>query len=495
MNRGTLKHPKSSKRRKDRVLVKAQQKNKDVIWQLMCWLIITERLFQEIELHGNIKWKAEEVAVQALIWSWLEAKNVTDAFDESVEICAGLGMKDMAKTYNSFMNALTRYREMFSEVMRDQFQCLAPKACGRFFRNDDWVLIGFDGSRVTAPRTVSNEKAFCAPNYGKGHRAKYGKKLSKGMRRKRNEKNKPQSQAPQAWVTLMWHMGLRLPWTWRLGPSNSVERDHVKEMLAEEELPKNTLFCGDAGFIGYPIWNAILSSGNDFLIRVGGNVKLLKQHADVKPLRDGIVLCWPQQRMTSGDPPLRLRLVSVQVGKTKMWMLTSVLDPKKLGKKQIVRFYKMRWGIEVEFRGLKQTLGNRKLRCRNSDRLLVELDWSIRSMAIAELLATREQIKATRRQTPKKPKDKYDPKDRSLANTIRALRRSLKQLERKTEINEDLLKKLSQARVQRYNNKTNKRARYRPKNPHKKPLGEPEVRTLTSQEREKLKIYNQKIAA
>jgi hypothetical protein len=290
-------------------------------------------------------------------------------------------------------------------------------------------------------------------------------------------------------------MGLRLPWTWRLGPSNSSERDHVKEMLTDEKFPKNTLFCGDAGFIGYPVWSAILNAGGDFLIRVGGNVKLLSQHADIKQLSEGVVLCWPKDRMNSGDRPLRLRLVSVKVGKTKMWMLTSVLDRKQLGKKQIVRYYKMRWGIEVEFRGLKQTLGNRKLRCRNSDRLLAELDWSIRSMAIAELLATREQVKATRRQRPKSSNDKYDPKDRSLANTVRALRKSLKQLNRKPDVHEGLLKKLSEARVERYSNKTGKRARYRPKTPNKKPLGEPDVRSMTDEERIKLKIYNQKMAA
>jgi transposase len=37
-------------------------------------------------------------------------------------------------------------------------------------------------------------------------------------------------------------------------------------------------------------------------------------------------------------------------------MLTSVLSERTLSKKQIVKFYKMRWGIEIEFRGLKQTL-------------------------------------------------------------------------------------------------------------------------------------------
>lgn len=492
MNRSTRKPPKSSKRRNQRTAERAQQKNKEVFWQLMCWLIVTQRLFQQIELHGNIKWKAEEVAVQAVIWSWLEAKNVTDSFDQCLEICEALGMENIAKTYNSFMNALVRYREMFSEVLRNQFQSRARQSGGRFFRSNDWVLLGFDGSRVTAPRTVSNEKAFCAPNYGKGVRAKYGKKLSKGMRRKRNEKNKPQPQAPQAWVTLMWHMGLRLPWTWRLGPSNSSERDHVKEMLAEEKFPKNTLFCGDAGFIGYPLWSSILDAGGDFLIRVGGNVKLLSEHVDLQQLQDGVVLCWPKDRMKSGDRPLRLRLLRVKVGKTTMWMLTSVLDRKKLGKKQIVCIYKKRWGIEVEFRGLKQTLGNRKLCCRNSDRLLAELDWSIRSLAIAELLSTREQVKAAGKQ---KSKDQYDPQDRSLANTMRALRKCLRQLDDQHDVNEGLLKELSQAQVQRYNNKTDKCARYRPKNSHKKPLGEPELRSMDQKERDELSAYNQKMAA
>ena len=45
----------------------------------------------------------------------------------------------------------------------------------------------------------------------------------------------------------------------------------------------------------------------------------------------------------------------------------------------MVRYYKMRWGIEVEFRGLKQAIGNRKLRCRTGDRALTELDWAMKN--------------------------------------------------------------------------------------------------------------------
>ena len=55
-----------------------------------------------------------------------------------------------------------------------------------------------------------------------------------------------------------YHMRLRLAWSWRLGPANSSERDHAKEILAQGEFLKNTLFCDDAGFIGYPIWSSIM---------------------------------------------------------------------------------------------------------------------------------------------------------------------------------------------------------------------------------------------
>ena len=468
-------------------------RNDTLFRELLDWFVPQGELFAKDEFHGNVKWNPEQLAAEALIWSWQEAKNVTDAFDQTLEICEDLGLKKMAMTYPAFMNALDRYGDTFRLRLRERFQMLAEEVGGDRFRTGGWVLIGFDGSRATAPRTVSNERAFCAPNYGNGKTAKYRKKKTQGMRRKKHEKNKPQPQAPQAWITMLWHMALRLPWTWRLGPSNSSERDHVKEMLEQEDFPENTLFCGDAGFVGYPLWSSILATpGRHFLVRVGANVKLLSEKADIKKCGGGVVLCWPKGRMNSGDPPLRLRLVKVKVGKTKMWMLTSVLDARKLSKKQIVRFYKMRWGIEVEFRGLKQTIDKHILRCRNSDRLLTELDWSIRAMAVAELIALREQIRADDEDDSV---ETYDPQDRSLAKTMRALRKCMRQLHKYSQRDDGLLHALSQALVQRYDNQTDKRSRYRPKNSDKKPLGNPTVRQMTTEEREKLRKHDQGIAA
>lgn len=478
-----------SKRMNRRMNEQKQVERRTLFSNLVSFALPEGTLFSKEGFHGNIKWSPEQLAAQALIWSWQDTKNVTDAFEKSLEIGEQLGLKKIAKTYTAFMNALDRYRERMCKGLRLRRQLLAEEISGKYFRTNNWVLMGFDGSRATAPRSMANEKSFCAPNYGFGKQAKYGKKKSKGLRRKRNAAHKTAAPEPQVWITLMWHMGLRLPWTWRLGPSNSSERVHVQEMLQQEEFPTNTLYCGDAGFVGYPLWSAIKAKGGDFLVRVGENVDLLSEHADIQKLGGRIVLCWPKNRMQSGAPPLKLRLVRVQVGKRMMWMLTSVLDKRKLTRKQIVEYYKMRWLIEVEFRGLKQTIDKHKLRCRNDGRLLAELDWSLQGMAFAELLAMHAQIpKAT------KVNEEFNSRDRSLAITLRVLRRNMRNLDQLASP-DTLMEELANATVDRYNNHTDKRARYRPKNPDIKPLGDPTIRKLTPDEKKKLRLHEHKNAA
>ena len=478
----------SRKTRRGKQASKSVPKNKTELKAIFEWLLPMASLFALGRFHGNVRWKPEQLVVQALVWAFQEARNITEAFDRSVEVCSAMGHNQIARTYPTFMNALGRYRQELLPVMQTRLQELGQAIGGRFWRTDGWVLIGFDGSRASAPRSISNERAFCAAKHGHGKTAKYRKKKSKGMRRRKNQQNPPAPPKPQVWITMMWHMALRLPWTWRIGATDSSERAHVIEMLKNEKFPTRTLFSGDAGFVGYPLWSQILRAGGHFLIRVGGNVNLLTQQTDYVRRGDGEVWCWPKDQMRSGGQPLRLRLVQVKIGKTKMWMLTSVLDKRELTHKQIVRYYKMRWLIEVEFRGLKQTLENHTLRSRNSKRLLVELDWSIFAMAVAELFALREQI-------AHRCKESYDPVHRSLANTMRALRNCLRSPNAYPKPGEDLCSQLRDAVVQRYNPKADKKARYCPPNPDKKPLSDPDVRPMEPNERKKLREITSELAA
>lgn len=443
------------------------------------WFLPTSDIFAQLPFHGNTKWEPLGLIWLTILWSWSDQRNLTDAFASAMEQGRALLPSLAVSTYQGLMNALVKWTPRLIPLLCQVLQsCMQQFA--RHWRTCGWVPLAIDGFRSDAPRTRSNEAAFCARNYGKGNRSKYGKKKSKGMRRKRNQKNPPHPQGPQVWVTMIWHMALRLPWSWRLGPSNSSERHHAMAMIQQGKCPENTLFCADAGFVGFPLWSHLMQSGCEFLMRVGANVNLLSEQAAChfqKVGSEGIVLCWPKKIRQTKKQPLTLRLIRIRLGKTDMWLLTSVRDPARLTVAQAEQFYRMRWGVEVEIRGLKQTLARAKLRCRDASRLLVELEWSILAMAIAELFALKEQLaqKTVKRQGKQQHPD---PLHRSLAQTMRAFRKCLRQHHLEPAPGHDLSSLLQQAVTDDYVRRSSKRARYRPKNPDKKPLGKPKLQRI-----------------
>src|SRR5438128_2394285 len=80
------------------------------------------------------------------------------------------------------------------------------------------VPLAVDGSRISVPRTKDNEKAFCAPNFGKSRKARSRRKKKAKSKRLRHRVKEAQPVKPQIWVTLLWHMGLQMPWSWKTGP-------------------------------------------------------------------------------------------------------------------------------------------------------------------------------------------------------------------------------------------------------------------------------------
>lgn len=464
---------------------KRRRKTKgDELGQMCEWVLPTDAPLACVKRHGNATWTPRGVVFLALLWAWSEKDQLTDAFNTALKSFRLMFGESKLTTYQGMMKVLAKYTPSLMEALWPVLHQRMEEIGGRFWRVGGYVVLGFDGSRSSAARTKSNEGAFCAENYGKGRTARYRKKKSKGMRRKKNERKKPQPPKPQVWVTMLWHAGLRLPWSWRLGPSDASERDHVMEMVEEGDFPEKTLFCGDAGFIGYRFWLAIVNANSDFIVRVGGNVSLLCETADIARDKSGMVLSWPKS-MQGKQPPLRLRLENVRIGRANVFLLTSVLDREQLPPEQMKQIYKIRWGIEVEFRGLKQTLQRAKLRCHNSDRVLAELNWSIMAMGLAELFAVKEQLSCSA---------EPDPAKRSLARAIRAVRDCINDRLETSEPGEDFQSRLRRAVTDSYERSANKAARYRPANPDKQPLGQPKLRKMTTDERKVMRQYDQNIA-
>jgi hypothetical protein len=460
--------------------------NRESLQRQFSWFLPDNAIFSQLLFHANTKWSPCHLVYLIFCWSLIDNTILTDAFAQAFGRCSFL-FPALSFTYQGFMGALLTWTPYFIPLLRELLHCRMPESNSPYWSVHGWIPISFDGSRSTAPRTKANEDAFCAPNYGKSATARSRKKKNKTKQAQRVRKKKTQPQEPQVWITLMMPMGLRLPWSWRLGPSNSDERAHVMEMVKTETFPEHTLFCGDAGFVGNPLWQAMAEKGHRFLVRVGGNVSLLSEEEGFKlnPVgdREYAVLSWPKEAIQRQKLPLRLRLVHVCVGKTWMWLLTNELDSAKLSFEHMREFYKMRWGVEIEFRGLKQTLHRAKLRCRNPKRLLVELDWAVMTMAVVELLASKEQ----QAERTEKKEAAAKPVKRSLALAARAFRDCFRELDKIPPPGQDLGSKLRAAVTDDYIRKSSKKARYRPPNPDKSPLQDPKVRAVNKQESERLR--------
>lgn len=447
----------------------------DLLRRAIEWFL-NDRMFADVRTHGNIKWSAKSLVTLAVLMAWSEAGQLTEAFTKAATLSQRLSQRVAVATYQGLMRALVTYGPQLLPVMWSRLQELMQRAGGEHFRIGSWLPLAVDGSRFTTPRTQSNEAAFSARNYGKGRKARSRKKWKN--KRKRSKKLSTPVK-PQIWLTLIWHMGLKLPWCWKSGPSTSSERHHFMDLLKSCVFPEKTLFCCDAGFVGYELWSAIIGSGHSFLIRVGGNVRLLKNLGNVRA-GDGIVCLWPDEAARKKQAPIVLRLIEIKGSQGSMFLVTNVLSKRQLSDAALRKLYPLRWGIEIQFRSAKQTFGLSKLRCRNSNHALAELDWSLIALALVQLFAIKEQIKLDE-----------PPENMSVASALKAIRHAMDNWNEPAHGASRLDRKFQRATKDVYHRSSEKDARYKPKFKDKPSATEPIVKEATQQQRQKYdKLFN-----
>jgi hypothetical protein len=153
------------------------------------------------------------------------------------------------------------------------------------------------------------------------------------------------------------------------------------------------LLLMDAGYTGYELLKDIITSGRSFILRVGAGVELLEDlDYDYERRGNDIVSLWPKFARERGEPPLTLRLVSVIDKKgRRMHLLTNVLERSKLSDAAVRKMYRLRWGVEVLFRSIKQTMQLRKARSWTPQAAEQELEWGMMGVWMLGLLALTEQ--------------------------------------------------------------------------------------------------------
>jgi hypothetical protein len=441
--------------------------------------IVSDAIFAHLRLHGNVKWKPAALVGLAILWVWSSQPGLVEAAKEAIATYPKLfdGHAAAVTTYQALTAALIHYTPQLLPALWSRLQSLMQPTDPAAWRVGAWLPLAVDGSRLSVPRTGPNEARFNKPPRRRTKKSAKTKRARQAHRQRSHRRSKshyhPQAVGPQMWLTLLWHIGLRLPWCWELGPSYSSERAHLETMLQGQEFPKNTLFCGDAGFFGYDFWRAILDEGHSFLVRVGSNVRLLK-HLGVVRQKGALVFFWPDAAMKKNQPPLVLRLLRFHDGRGEVYLVTNILDETALTDEQASRIYRGRWGIELQFRALKQTYGRGKLRARTPEIAEIELHWSLLGITLLQLLARKEQAPAG------EPAEKT-----SLAAVLRVIRSMIQEPAQPRPAGASLKKRLEQATTDSYQRKSKKQSRNYPRRKEEPCTGAPIILKATKEQREK----------
>lgn len=442
--------------------------------------IVNDSIFADVKLHGNVSWTPAALVRLAIFWVWSSESSLVAAATEAIQKVTAIFGSAAVRSYQALTGALKAYTIPLLPRLWGRMHGLMEDCGDASWRVGLWLALAVDGSRAQTPRTRKNEQRFCKPHNGGKKKRRKGKKRGRHANSKRRTVVRrkshydPQAVGPQMWLTLVWHIGQRLPWCWKIGPSYSSERGHLMELLTEQKFPEFTLFCGDAGFVGYDFWRAIADRGHHFLVRVGSNVHLLKDLGYVRQ-RHGIVYCWPEAAMKKHQPPLVLRLLHFHDGRGEVYLVTNVLSEKELTHRQAGEIYRRRWGVEVQFRSLKQTFGRAKLRSRTPDCAEVELHWSLTGLWMLQLLALKEQTVVG------------EPPDRtSIAAVLRIIRTMMYNDSKIRSRSESLPKQLQAAQTDAYERHSKKKSRNYPRRKEEPSAGKPIIRVATENHKRKL---------
>lgn len=307
-----------------------------------------------------------------------------------------------------------------------------------------WRAYGVDGSDAACPRTQLNQAA----SSGKGQHG--------GV--------------PLLSMTVMYHLRQGLPWTFRVGPSTESERSHLEQMI--DELPSDSLLVADAGFPGYACCRRMIEKQQHFLLRMGGNMHLLKDLGYEYEQNGDVVYLWPNEQQDRKEPPLKLRLIVIQdEGKRPIFLITSVLDPGELTHAEAREIYHARWGIEVFYRDIKQTLGHDGVHSRTPSSCYLEMTWALLSVWLLKLMTIRKLVAVG-----------IDPRKVSIAKARDAVRRALRNAAPKGGIS--LSQFLAQCQTDSYRRQNSKASRDYPRKKRHKPPEPPHIKSATQTQRE-----------
>jgi hypothetical protein len=297
------------------------------------------QLRRRTQRKTSSRWQVQPLVLMLLFMTWSHGDSQAERFECAKAYCQVCLRKrrNPGKTVQGFQRALAQLPLVVLRTLAAGVRSVLSVRLAEQWFVEGFVPIGCDGSRVECPRTTELEERM-------GQAGKDGS-------------------APTLWVTALVHLRWGVPWAWRFGKGTASEREHLGQMLAV--LPRLALLVADAGYFGFRLAEQLVQNEVMFLLRMSSNVTLYThEHVRLEHYREGEVYYWPRQKdRRSGTRPLHLRLIRIRAKRRRndVWLLTNVMDKKRLSHTLAGRFYRWRWQNEGCFRTYKRTLKKVKL--------------------------------------------------------------------------------------------------------------------------------------
>lgn len=294
-----------------------------------------------VRASRSSRWKVQPLVLVLLFTTWCCGDSQPERFETAKAFCVACLPKRRrpGKTVQGFQKALAKLPMAVLRLVAAGVRKTLARRLGQRCYENGFIPIGCDGSRVECPRAAELEQRL-------GVAAK-------------------DKSAPSIWVTALVHLRLGVPWAWRMGKGTASERWHLEQMVPY--LPKDALLVADAGYVGYALAKRLLEGNVCFLIRMSSNATLYTtSQVRLERFREGLVYYWPLKVQKARGEPLPLRLIRIRARKAKhdLWLLTNVMDEKRLSVATAAQFYRWRWENEGQFRAYKRTLSKVKLMSR-----------------------------------------------------------------------------------------------------------------------------------
>jgi len=308
----------------------------------------------------RVRWTPQAASTAAILMAWDRGCSLQSRFEDA-QLCLRhdfRGRRRTGRTYNGLLKALERQQATTLPIVKAELRRRMKLRARSIDPASAWTLVAVDASKEDLPRTRDHEALFGIADNGV---------------------------FPQARVTAIVEVHTGLLWDWRIDRGDASEKHHLMDM--SDALPHDALLLADGNFVGFPIWSKLHAQNKSILIRVGGNVRLLKRlwpEARTRREKD-IVYVWPKKSREK-VAPLKLWLIQVGSGCKAVYLLTNVLDSRRLSRRQAGAIYRERWGVELFYRTFKRTLGFAKLQSRSGRRAKIELEWGLVALGIATLL-------------------------------------------------------------------------------------------------------------